>query len=71
MLSRREQRILLGASPAGLAIAVATALWWALRRSWPQLSRQGEAKTVPTGGRGRSTCGSADEPGHRRLRDAD
>lgn len=62
--------IIFGAPAAGLALAVATALGWALWRSWPQLSRQSPPKTVPNGGADRSTRGSADEPGHRRTRDA-
>ncbi len=58
--------ILFGAPAAGLAIAVATALGWALWRSWPQLSARGAPKTVPNGGQDRTTCGPADESGHGR-----
>ena len=60
--------VIFGAPAAGLAVGVATALGWALWRGWPQLSRQGAPKTLPNGGKDRTTCGPADEPGHRRLR---
>ena len=60
--------VLFGAPAADLAVGVATTLGWALWRNWPQLSRQGAPKTFPNGGNDRTTCGPADEPGHRRLR---
>jgi len=60
--------VLFGAAAAGLAVGVATALGWALWRSWPQLSRQGAPKTLPNEGKERTPRGPADEPGHRRPR---
>jgi hypothetical protein len=60
--------VLFGAPAAGLAVGVATALGWALWRSWPQLSAQGVPRTLPNGGEDRTTRGPAEEPGHRRPR---
>jgi hypothetical protein len=60
--------VLFGAMVAALTIGVATALGWALWHNWPQLSSQGVPGTSSNGGKDRTTCGPADEPGHRRLR---
>jgi hypothetical protein len=60
--------VLFGAAVAGLAVGVATALGWALWRSWPQSSARGAPRTVPNGGEDGTTCGAPDEPEHRRPR---
>jgi hypothetical protein len=60
--------LLFGALVAGLAVGVATALAWALGRSWPQLREQGAPDASPDGGEDRTVRRRADEPGNRPLR---
>jgi hypothetical protein len=60
--------LLLGALVPGLAVGVATALAWALGRSWPQLREQGAPDTSPDGGEDRTVRRRADEPRNRPLR---
>ena len=61
--------LLFGALVAGLAVGVATALAWALGRSWPQLrEQQGAQDASPDGGEDRMVRRRADEPRNRPLR---
>jgi hypothetical protein len=65
---KRISMMVIQAPAAGLAVGVATALGWALWRSWPQLSGQNAPDPSPDGGKDRTTRGPADEPGHGRPR---
>jgi hypothetical protein len=60
--------LLFSALVPGLAVGVATALGWALGRSWPHLGGGGARDTSPYGGEDRTVRRRADEPGNRPLR---